>query len=177
MNILYIYCLYTIFAPYPALPLCVSCSLAIYIVDHFFIFCIFIYITSREHVKKISFSAELSAKALTNSYTVFHIKTSLFLADGGQTPPPPPNGNFHYDCKFFFTCSLSLQLQLLWFFVFRFSQISPCWTMDKVYIDGPCDLLIWRSIDKLLVEHLFVIRKFLGQPYRIRTVPSYWSYL
>ena len=26
-------------------------------------------------------------------------------------------------------------------------------TIDKVYIDGPCELLIRRSIDKLLAEH------------------------
>ena len=35
-------------------------------------------------------------------------------------------------------------------------------TIDKVYIDGPRDLLIRRSIEKLLAEPLFVIRKYPG---------------
>ena len=25
-------------------------------------------------------------------------------------------------------------------------------TIDKVYIDGPCELLIWRSIDKVYID-------------------------
>ena len=33
-------------------------------------------------------------------------------------------------------------------------------SIDKVYIDGPCELLIRRSIDKL--PNIFVIRKFPG---------------
>ena len=39
-------------------------------------------------------------------------------------------------------------------------QINKCTvclvgTIDKIYIDGPCELLIRRYIDKLLAEHFF----------------------
>ena len=58
--------------------------------------------------------------------------------------------------------------------------------MDKVYIDGPCQLLIRRSLDKLLDGKCFRIRKLPGpivlqtfklgnsraQPYCIRTAPN-----
>ena len=34
--------------------------------------------------------------------------------------------------------------------------------INKVYLDGPCDFLIRRPIDKLLAEHFFAIREYQG---------------
>ena len=38
-------------------------------------------------------------------------------------------------------------------YIFRPEDIIEDY-IEKVYIDGPCDLLKRRSIDKLLVDHL-----------------------
>ena len=44
-------------------------------------------------------------------------------------------------------------------------EMKPGMNKDKVYRDEPCELLIKRSIDKLLAEHFSVIRHFWTQLY------------
>ena len=60
---------------------------------------------------------------------------------------------------------LYFSISFSWSLIISFYLSMSTLHIDKVYIDGPCELLIRRSIYKLLAEHFLLSGNSRAQPY------------